>query len=89
MNKDFWEIWLDNEKVRETDFQNYLKSKKIKLETEKEVLSKSVSGKIQDLLVHRYGKVDEDVEYPSIRGNHKDVIAFIEDIELFLKKDIV
>lgn len=38
MNKEFWEIWLEDEKVRETDFQNYLKSKKIKLEKEKDEL---------------------------------------------------
>src|SRR3989338_7536195 len=44
----------------------------------KKVLSKLISDKIQDLLsfrnllVHRYGKVDEDVEYSNIRGNHKD-----------------
>ena len=58
----------------------------------KKVLSKLISDKIQDLLsfrnllVHRYGKVDEDVEYSNIKGNHKDVIAFIEEIEGFLKR---
>ena len=31
MNKEFWEIWLVDEKVRETDFKNYLESKKIKI----------------------------------------------------------
>lgn len=34
MGKSFWEIWLDDEKQREIDFQNYLKTKKIKNETE-------------------------------------------------------
>jgi len=44
MNKEFWEIWLEDEKARTTDFQNYLKSKKIKLETENEEL---VQGHIE------------------------------------------
>lgn len=38
MTKKFWEVWLEDEKVREIDFQNYLKSKKIKLEKEREDL---------------------------------------------------
>lgn len=38
MVKKFWEVWLEDEKVREIDFQNYLKSKKIKLEKEREDL---------------------------------------------------
>lgn len=44
MNKEFWEIWLDNKKIREADFHNYLKSKKIKPEKEKEEL---VQGHIE------------------------------------------
>lgn len=35
MVKKFWEIWLEDEKTREIDFQNYLKSKKIKFEKER------------------------------------------------------
>jgi len=38
MNKEFWEVWLEDEKVREMDFRDYLKSKKIKLEEEREEL---------------------------------------------------
>ncbi|HLC86711.1 MAG TPA: hypothetical protein VJH65_00325 [Candidatus Nanoarchaeia archaeon] len=34
MAKEIWEIWLDNEQKRETAFQKYLKTKKIKKETE-------------------------------------------------------
>lgn len=44
MNKEFWEIWLDDEKARENDFQDYLNSKKIKREEEKEEL---VQGHIE------------------------------------------
>lgn len=35
MDKDFWEIWLDDETARESDFKDYLRSKKIKPEIEK------------------------------------------------------
>src|SRR3989344_3994592 len=38
MAKKFWEIWLEDEKKREIDFQNYLKLKKIKVEKEREDL---------------------------------------------------
>ena len=34
MNKEIWEIWLENEKRRELDFQKYLRLKQIKEETE-------------------------------------------------------
>ncbi len=34
MVKEIWKIWLENEERRETDFQRYLKSKKLKKETE-------------------------------------------------------
>lgn len=34
MNKQFWEIWLEDEKKRNEDFNKYLDSKKIKKETE-------------------------------------------------------
>lgn len=35
MGKEFWEVWLEDKKVREADFQGYLKSKKIRLEGER------------------------------------------------------
>ena len=38
--KEFWEIWKDDEKKLENDFNKYLKSKKIKIESEKEELVK-------------------------------------------------
>ena len=34
MNKEIWEIWLENKGRRESDFQKYLKLKKIKKEIE-------------------------------------------------------
>lgn len=34
MAKELWDIWLENEERREKDFEKYLKSKKIKKETE-------------------------------------------------------
>lgn len=40
MKKEIWEIWLENEKRRELDFQIYLKKRKIKTETELKELVK-------------------------------------------------
>ncbi len=34
MNEEIWQVWLEDKKKREADLQNYLKSKKIKRETE-------------------------------------------------------
>ncbi len=34
MAKEIWEIWLENEERRQKDFEKYLKSRKIKTETE-------------------------------------------------------
>ena len=34
MKKEIWERWIDNERKREKDFLNYLKSNKIKKEAE-------------------------------------------------------
>ena len=31
--KDFWEIWIEDEEKRDSDFDAYLRSKKIKKET--------------------------------------------------------
>ncbi len=38
MNKEIWEMWLEDEKKRDSDFRNYLRFKKIKLEKEKDEL---------------------------------------------------
>ena len=38
--RELWEIWIENEKRRDKDFQRYLKLKKIKKETELGVLVK-------------------------------------------------
>lgn len=56
------------------------------------ILSKKLSLKLQDfisfrnLLVHRYARVDEEQEYETIDENHEDILHFVEEIELFLKK---
>src|SRR3989344_7433079 len=34
MTKEIWDIWIENEERRNKDFQNYIKSKKIKKEIE-------------------------------------------------------
>ena len=38
--REFWEEWIDDERKLGNDFKKYLKSKKIKVETEKEELVK-------------------------------------------------
>lgn len=38
--KEFWEIWMEDKKKLENDFNKYLKSNKIKIENEKEELVK-------------------------------------------------
>ena len=40
MAKEIWDIWLEKEEIVKKDFQRYLKTKKIKLETETEDLIK-------------------------------------------------
>jgi uncharacterized protein YutE (UPF0331/DUF86 family) len=58
-----------------------------------EVLNKNLSGKIQDLiffrnlLVHRYGKIDENLEFNNLKENHEDIILFAKEIEKFLVKE--
>ena len=44
MSKQFWEVWLEDEEKRESDFQKYLDSKKIKKETE---IKELVQGHIE------------------------------------------
>lgn len=57
------------------------------------VLSKDLSPKIQDLLsfrnllVHRYGRIDEELEFNNISENQEDIVLFVKEIEIFLKKD--
>lgn len=57
------------------------------------VISKILSEKIKDLisfrnlLVHRYGKLDEKEEFIHIQENHPDIKKFIEGIEHFLKNE--
>ena len=42
MNKEIWEIWLENEKKRESDFNRYLEHKQIKKEIEIKELIKGL-----------------------------------------------
>jgi uncharacterized protein YutE (UPF0331/DUF86 family) len=55
------------------------------------ILSNNVALKIKDLvsfrnlLVHRYGKLDEKEEFTHISENHKDIEKFIEEIDKYLK----
>jgi uncharacterized protein (UPF0332 family) len=50
--REIWEIWLENEKRRELDIQRYLKSKKIKRETE-----------IKDLIQGHLAKADHNLKF--------------------------
>src|SRR3989344_1651894 len=58
---------------------------------ENKILTKKVAGKIKDLisfrnlLVHRYGKIKEDLEYTNISENSEDIILFVKEIEISLK----
>lgn len=52
MKKEIWEIWLDNEKRRELDFQRYLKLKKAKKETE-----------IKELVQGHIDKADHNLKF--------------------------
>ena len=40
----------------------------------------------RNLLVHRYGKVDEKQEYVNTSENHTNVLDFLREIKLFIKK---
>ena len=52
MNKEIWEIWLEDKERRDKDFQGYLKSKKIKIETE-----------INDLVNGHLEKADHNLKF--------------------------
>lgn len=52
MAKEIWEIWLEDEKRRDKDFQKYLKSKKIKKETE-----------IKELIQGHVDKADHNLKF--------------------------
>ncbi len=64
----------------------------IKMLEEKGVLSKKTSMKVQgfisfrNLLVHRYAKIDEDKEYQCLSTEHTDILAFVKEVEKYLKK---
>jgi len=56
------------------------------------ILSRRLAEKIRDLisfrnlLVHRYGKVDEDLEYENICEGKDDVLQFVKEIKGYLEK---
>jgi len=52
MDKEIWEIWLENEKRREFDFQRYLRLKQIKEETE-----------LKDLIEGHIEKADHNLKF--------------------------
>ncbi|MBS3141126.1 hypothetical protein J4405_03205 [Candidatus Woesearchaeota archaeon] len=52
MAKEIWDIWLEDEKRRIKDFQKYLKSKKVKKETE-----------IQELVKGHIEKTDHNLKF--------------------------
>src|SRR3990167_1689274 len=52
MVKEIWEIWLEDKERRENDFQRYLKSKKIKKESE-----------IQELVQGHINKADHNLKF--------------------------
>ena len=54
MNKEIWEIWLENEKRRESDFQRYLEHKQIKKETE-----------VKELIEGHIEKADHNLKFVS------------------------
>ena len=62
------------------------------LAEKEKVVSAELSKKLQEmkgfrnLLVHRYGEIDDAIAYESIKNGLKDFYLFIEEIEFFLKK---
>ena len=64
----------------------------IRVLAKNKVLSKNTSNNVQDLisfrnlLVHRYGKIDDNLEFDNIKNNHKDVILFVKEVEGWLNQ---
>ena len=52
MAKEIWEVWLEDKKRRERDFQEYVKSKKVKKETE-----------VQELVQGHIDKADHNLKF--------------------------
>ena len=56
------------------------------------IINQNLKEKVADLisfrnlLVHRYGKIDEKLEFENIKENHEDILEFVKRIELFNKK---
>lgn len=64
----------------------------INILSKQKIISNSLSLKISDLisfrnlLVHRYGKINEKEEFIHIKENYEDIKKFIDEIEHFSKK---
>ena len=41
----------------------------------------------RNILVHRYGDINDEISYNNIKNGLKDFDAFIDEIETFLKKN--
>ena len=58
----------------------------------KNIISNNLSKRIHEMkrfrnvLVHKYGDVDDKMAYESIKNGTKDIDLFIEEFEKFLKK---
>lgn len=68
-------------------------SESITILTKSGFLSSSLADRMKDfirfrnLLVHRYAKVDEKLEFETIRDNHQDILEFLKEIESFVRKE--
>lgn len=68
-------------------------SESITILTKSGFLSSSLADRMKDfirfrnLLVHRYAKVDEKLEFETIRDNHEDILEFLRELESFVRKE--
>ncbi len=68
-------------------------SESITILEKNKIISSHLANKIKDfvrfrnLLVHRYAKVDEQREYEVIRDNHSDVLVFLKELDVFVRKE--
>jgi len=59
---------------------------------EKKVLSGELGGKLKDMkgfrniLIHRYGHIDDEIVYHNLSGHMKDFYEFENAVELYLQK---
>lgn len=78
------DLRLGTPETEDTIFENVEKNK---------ILSKNVVDKIREMkgfrniLVHKYGKINDEEAYDNIKEGLKDFELIINEIELFLKKN--